>query len=360
VARGDSFAAERIDRIDEVTRINVRQVTSWPTQSLHLHYETPTFTPDSERMLVLTRRTVHRKSPWDIITMRSNGDEPTILNDDENGLGAGSTTMTVDGEYALYMDGGTCHRTRLVDASDEEIGHVDGGGPYSYDFGARTADGGYYFAMVPRNGRLSWVRWNLRTGEHDIIVEADLLNHPMADPGSNGIGVGARHLRPDGDYDFQAIEIDGSTLEPKPRRFPMGPHGAAHAFWLGNTGKWQSTQLPPGRAVQIMEPDAEEVEIIAEGPYFWHCGSSLDGKWIVADSNWPDEGLWLINVATKKRERLCYAGASQGNPQWTHLHANLNDDGTMAVFDSDRTGIPQVYVMEIPEEMRVRLRTPDA
>ena len=359
MARGDVFMAERIDRTDESTGLMVRQVTSFPTMSLHLHYETPTFTPDGERMLVLTRRSVQRSSPWDLLTMRSNGDEPTMLSDD-GGPGAGSTTMTVDGTHALYMEGGTCHRTRLDDASDEELGHVDGAGPYSYDFGARTADGGHYFAMVRRNGHLAWVRWNLANGEHDIIVEADLLNHPMADPGSNGIGIGARHLRPDGDYNVQIIEIDGSTLEPQPRNFSWGANGAAHAFWLGRTGKMQSTQLPPGRAVQILAPGAEKAEIVAEGPYFWHSGASLDGEWIVADSNWPDEGLWLINVATKKRERLCFAGASQGHPQWTHLHANLNDDGTMAVFDSDRTGIPQVYVVSVPEDMRERLRMPDA
>ena len=100
--------------------------------------------------------------------------------------------------------------------------------------------------------------------------------------------------------------------------------------------------------------------IVAEGPYFWHSGASDDGEWIVADSNWPDEGLWLINVATKQRERLCFSFASQGHPQTTHPHPNLSDDGSMAVFASDRTGITQVYVAYLPEEMRDRLATPRA
>jgi Tol biopolymer transport system component len=36
----------------------------------------------------------------------------------------------------------------------------------------------------------------------------------------------------------------------------------------------------------------------------------------------------------------------------------MSPDGTMAVYTSDRTGIMQVYVVRIPEQLRARLATP--
>jgi len=362
ITRGTMFPVERIDRVDPSTGILVRQVTSFPTPSLHLHYETPSFTPDAERMLVISRRGMSRSAPFDLLTMRSNGDDPMQLSSDGPD-GVSCAAMTVDGRYALYMEGGTCHRTHMETACDEEVGSVDGASHYMYDFGMRTPEGRFYFSMVRRGDTLAWVRWDLLTGEHVIVVEADLLNHPMSNPGGREISIGARYLQPDGSYRLDMIELYGDTLEPLgysiKARYSEGPYGTAHGFWLGRTGNMQSTQLPPGRAIQISRPDEPEVEIVAEGPYFWHSGASLDGEWIVADSNWPDEGMWLINVATRKRDRVCYPGASQGHPQWTHLHANLSDDGRYIVFDSDATGITQVYVVEVPDEMRKRLSTPD-
>jgi hypothetical protein len=112
MARGDIFPAESIDRRDETTGLLVRQVTSSPTPSFHLHYETPTFTPDGEHMLVISQRGAKRGSPFDLFGMRVNGDDLRQLSSDV-ASGAGSVTMTTDGVYALYMEGGTCHRTEI-------------------------------------------------------------------------------------------------------------------------------------------------------------------------------------------------------------------------------------------------------
>lgn len=352
--RGDRYGTERIDRTDADTGLLVRQITSFPAISLHLHYETPTFTPDGSRMLFVTMRMPVRGAPWDVASCASDGREIVKLNSDTDS-GASNVCMTVDGQYALYMEGGVCHRTHMETAEDDEIGAVDGAEHRPYYRGARSFDGRYYFSTVMLGEDVAIIRWDLRNGEHVIVETARGVNHPKANPGGPEIQYGVKQANADGSVEGRSVCIHCDTLEPIQLALPTLNPGAAHSMWLGKTGRYAATRKFPKHQVVVMQPGTDHVDIVAEGPYFWHCGASYDGKWIVADTNWPDEGLWLINVASKQRTRLCFAHASQGHPQYTHTHPNLNDDGSMAVFSSDRTGITQVYTVTIPEETRQEL-----
>jgi oligogalacturonide lyase len=352
--RGESFGTERIDRPDETTGVLVRQITSFPLPSLHLHYETPTFTPDSERMLFVTQRELVRGAPWDVVTCASDGRDMVKLSSDAEG-GASNCCMTTDGKYALYMEGATAHRTRLADASDEVLGTVKDASGRNYYRGARSSDGKHYFSAIQRDDKVIIVRWDLVTGEYVIVTEGDGVNHPKANPGAPEIEYGVKHRLADGSLAAQKVAINTDTVKPVVSTFPMPEASPAHTTWLGRTGSKASTLKPPGKAVVRADRGADQVEVLAEGPYFWHCGASYDGEWVIADTNWPDDGLWLINASTKKRALLCYGHASQGHPQTTHTHPNLSDDGRMAVFTSDRTGTTQVYVAYVPDEMRREL-----
>jgi oligogalacturonide lyase len=358
--RGARIGTERIERHDPETGVLVRQVTSFPLIHLHLHYETPTFTPDGQRMLVVGMRGLYRSAPWDLFVMGSNGDIPMQLSGDDP-LGMSNACMTVDGKYALYMHGATCHRTDILTADDVELGHVEGGSFRNYYRGMRSYDGRYYLSQVMRGEKVALVRWNLETGEHDVVMEADGINHPKANPGGPEIQVGPKYYDENGKLGFRGkckLVLHCETMAEMDFRLPEGEHHFAHAYWMGKSGKYQSTLKWPGRGVQIQDPKKDEPELVATGPYFWHSGASMDGKWIIADTNFPDEGLWLINPATKKKERLCWSGSAQGHSQLTHPHPNLSNDGSLAVFASNATGITQVYVVTVPEDMRARLSTP--
>ncbi len=39
-------------------------------------------------------------------------------------------------------------------------------------------------------------------------------------------------------------------------------------------------------------------------------------------------------------------------PQWTHPHPSFSPDETMVAFASDQSGHTQVYVAELPEQLR--------
>jgi len=346
---------ERIDRVDPETGLLVRQVTSAPTVSRHMHYETPTFTPDGEGMLFVSMRVAGRGSPWDLFTCRSDGNEIVQLSGGSR-RGMSNACLSVDGHYAYYMEDGSFHRTRLDSAEDDEVGRMDDANHYEYYRGARSWDDRWYISMVRTgNGSVALVRWDVETGEHVVIVEADKFNHPKPSPGGPEFQVSAKYRLPDGGLRVVPMCIDVGTLEKIDLEFNSGGFEIGHNCWLGGSGDYQATLREPYHGIIVMRRDGGEPERVAEGPYFWHSGASLDGRWIVADTSYPDEGIWLINVSTRRRELLCFAGASQGNHQWTHPHPNLSDDGSMVVFTSDASGISQVHVVYIPDDLRERL-----
>ncbi|MGH9785721.1 MAG: TolB family protein, partial [Terriglobia bacterium] len=117
----------------------------------------------------------------------------------------------------------------------------------------------------------------------------------------------------------------------------------------------------------------------------WHIAPNRAGTKVLCDTNHPDEGIFLIDVATGSRQRVCLSQSSnQGTqwktsryalasdfaaarsaaesgalswmevatdsvygPQWTHPHPSFSPDERYIAFASDRTGHPQVYVAEV-------------
>lgn len=77
-------------------------------------------------------------------------------------------------------------------------------------------------------------------------------------------------------------------------------------MWLGTTKKIMSILAKQHQGIVVMREDNKVPEVIAKGEHFWHGSFSVDGKWMVSDTNWTDHGIHLIHVATKKYKVLCY------------------------------------------------------
>jgi hypothetical protein len=135
----------------------------------------------------------------------------------------------------------------------------------------------------------------------------------------------------------------------------FGPEIFAHATLLGGRFIVQGCGKPPEHCIWICEKGMEPRRL-AEGPYFWHSGASRDGEWIVADTNWPDQGLQLVHVHSGNFATLCHPGATQDHYEFGHPHPSLSQDGSLCVFRSDRTGVPQIYVAHISEEFKKRVK----
>ncbi len=154
-----------------------------------------------------------------------------------------------------------------------------------------------------------------------------------------------------------------------------------HETFLGRTGDIVYTVWP--RALWRLDWQTRERTLIAEFNA-WHITPNRAGTTVLCDTNHPDEGLFLVDVASGARRRICLSESSnQGSqwkrsryalpedfaaarsatagalswmevaidtvygPQWTHPHPSFSPDERQVVFTSDRTGHPQVYVVEL-------------
>jgi hypothetical protein len=155
-----------------------------------------------------------------------------------------------------------------------------------------------------------------------------------------------------------------------------------HEAFLGDTGDLVFTVWP--FALKRMNWASREVSLIADFNA-WHITPNRAGTQVLCDTNHPDRGLFLIDVATGAARQLCLSESSNAGsqwrksryalaedfaaarsaakqnlswmeagaadtvygPQWTHPHPSFSPDESLAAFASDRTGIAQVYVAEI-------------
>lgn len=152
-------------------------------------------------------------------------------------------------------------------------------------------------------------------------------------------------------------------------RLAVGPPYTAslsgHEAWLGSTGEIIATlnytedyDYGKGRIIGV-RPGEPHREICVP----WelnHIGVEPSGCLFAGDAYRPDE-IVIGSPYTHKAAVVCASRASYnrgrrrtGRPGLvydSHPHAYLSPDRKWVVFNSDRTGIQQIYVAEIPAEM---------
>jgi hypothetical protein len=346
MAKGQTYSHERVRLEDPETSVGGWQLTSFPSHSMHLGYLQNSFTPDARTLLFVCQRSAARDAPWDLFRVDTDGLNLTQLTDADD---ARAAVLGPGGEAAYLCRGGSLWRVTLADAREEEVARCDDVEEAMGLSGYLAHDGAYYFARAQLKGGAPGVaRFALDGSESRIIRRgADAGFHGVD---STGLGIAAVVVR-DGREVFVRYDYDGAGER------TLGPNVFAHSSWLSGTGMIQGCALPPQRAVLLM-PEGEEPKPLVEGHYFWHSGSSYDGRWIVADTNWPNEGLWLISVEARRAARLCRTPNTAGHPQWGHPHPTFSPDGRLVAFNSDPHGVGQVFVAEVPGALRAEMTRP--
>jgi hypothetical protein len=245
-------------------------------------------------------------------------------------------------------------------------------------------------------------------GEPSISADGEWLCAAAKQGGQNGIFVArfdgrAAHLIP---FPRTVIHPQFHPLEPEwiefsgdpaPRMHRVRRDGTGmeclyehsndefivHETFLGQTGDIVFTVWP--HLLARMDWTTRQVSTIAEYNA-WHIAPNRLGTKVLCDTNHPDRGIKLIDVATGSIEAVCQSDASnQGSqwrtsryalaedfararseaksgatlswmetstdtvygPQWTHPHPSWSADESKIAFASDRTGLTQVYVCEL-------------
>ncbi len=356
MARGDHYPGERRWFRDPATGTLIWQLTAYNAHSTKLSYTTPSWTPDGEWIVFFGELSWGRDSPYGLFKAGSDGRVIVQLSD-----------SPVRFPFAAI----DAPRNRVLFPSGDEIRSVDlttcdertvAGFESASNWGGMTIDPEWRHALTTFtwNGLHQLVRLDLET-DTPVEILADAQGFSRAQYCGDGSGM---------------IRFSGSTLATRPDivehqalwiieegdEVPSTPliQGAdreiTHDSWLGRSREILFVQCeephPPEAypsSIRAVDVDTGYVRLIADRGSYWHCSASPDGRRIVSDTNWPQRGLLLIDARTGQERTLCWPGESGGPRVWGHPHPSFSPDGTRVLYNSDATGISQLYVAAVDE-----------
>lgn len=173
---------------------------------------------------------------------------------------------------------------------------------------------------------------------------------------------------PDGKMTKCVGDDDGCTIflidipSAKVTRLPIGkPFTAAltgHEAWVGQSDSiivtvesnhaYSGTHDPDGNILLIRSDGTYQT--LAPGTAMMHIGTTPCGRYFYADGA-PEGRIIVGSPQTGKIMDICRSRTRNSREfgQKAHSHAYLSPDFRKVVFNSDRTGSPQVYVASLPE-----------
>lgn len=335
--KGLVYGPERAIMRDPRSGLRIIRLTHHSTISANLYFEMCSFSTDDEYVFLISQRYAGRDAPWDLFRARTDGLELVQATDCDD---IGGIAVSPEAGAVFYQSGGELRRLDAVSLEEETVAQMPGVNPKPQaSLGSIDAQGKTYFAgCTTAEGGSVLIRVDVASGKVDTLYEGGELSHVHVDPTGGTVSFGDH--REDGAKTY-VIDADGGNLrEPAFTQF-------AHSTWFGETGKRQGCLLPPGHAIVIYGEGDREPEVVTEGRYYWHSSASHDAQWIVADTNWPREGIYLVHVPTRTVTFVCDPRASCSHPQWTHPHPSLSPGMKFVLFNSDMTGLGQVYLAEL-------------
>ncbi|MFE5320837.1 oligogalacturonate lyase family protein [Paenibacillus sp. NPDC056579] len=342
MARGQSYPSERQFFTDSKTGVRITKLTAFPTVNSKLYFHINAFTPDSKTLVFHSYQYAKRDSRVDVFKVNIDGMGLVQLTDRPYVRGA---MVSYDGNWLYYVDEGYFRRVSMHSYEEETISYLEPLTWFAESASMTYDDKQYYVEATLKNGRRGIARFSTDGKEAEVLFEHPDITHTQVEPTEGKVI--AFQCGPDQhNRNIWLIDGDGSSLRPLEL-----PYGNGHWMWIGGTKRIMSNLEKELQGIAVMSEGDAAPEMYVHGEHYWHASSSMDGQWMVSDTNWPDHGIHLLNVATKKHKVLCYPNSSSCHPQWTHPHPSFSPDGKMVVYNSDVTGIPHIYLAAIPDEM---------
>ncbi|MDP6124982.1 MAG: hypothetical protein QGH20_04425, partial [Candidatus Latescibacteria bacterium] len=178
------FGSERIQRVDQQTGIQVIQLTSYPSPSIHFSYNWPSVTGDGERVMLLAQRGCSRGAPWDIFRCDADGlnlfqlteHSPKTRGDTHYGYAAPpSAALSLDGStiYAIWsgedvLFGVDVESGELIEIADLST-HVSESANIGGVFPPEDGDRVYVGVSNYGEGEGGGIRVDLNTGNSESL-----------------------------------------------------------------------------------------------------------------------------------------------------------------------------------------------
>jgi oligogalacturonide lyase len=368
MAKGDRSPSEHSSYRDPATGAIVHQMTHYPSISHPAYFLHSSFTPDGKALFFASYRTgtaqiFEAGFPKGEIRQLTGG----------KSIHPYSPVVTAGGDTIVFVRGGEVWEIDRHTLEERRIAAFEGtqlGEPSLGD------DGRWITAAAKKGAQAGLVAGRADGSGWHFIPFPRTVIHPQFHPAEPEWIEFAGDPAPR----MHRVRRDGSGLE------CLYQHGndefVVHETFLGRTGDLVYTVWP--HRLCRMDWRTRERTVIAEFNA-WHITPDRAGTRILCDTNHPDVGMFLIDVATGERHRVCLtqssnrgsqwtrsryalaedfavarnaadAGAlswmevatdSVYGPQWTHPHPAFSADERYATFASDRTGSTQVYAVEL-------------
>ncbi len=372
-AVGRQWPGESSCTTDEKTGAAIWQITRHPGINHNLYFLTSSFLPDERSLIFASFRSGSAN-----FYRAEFPHGPIVQLTDSPEINSYSAVISPDGSTLFFTRDSSIAAVDLADLTERTVAEFPGGKLGEVDL---SADGKWIITAIRMDGGNGIAVAAADGGGGAIIHEQQrTLIHPQFHP----TGANVIEYASDPAPRMHLINRDGSgnrcLYEHDNDEFVV------HETWLGDTGDLVFTVWP--HALKRMHMPSGRISTIAEFNA-WHICPSRDGRFILCDTNHPDIGIQRVEVATGRRQTICHpAGSNRGSqwtqsryaliadfeaaaragagdlgqelswmemkadtvygPQWTHPHPALSDSGRYATFTSDRTGTPQVYVVQMP------------
>jgi len=334
---------------DPETGVRIMQATSFPTVNMNLYFHSRCWTPDAGIFLFWSMTQPKRGGNFDLYRMNVDGTNMVQMTD---GKSISNASLRPDGGLVYFTSADGIYTIDLLSLKESQVATIQNG-IATGGIGSFTDDGRRFcFNLQLKDGQpgIAWLDTQSHR-VHTIPRSFKYISHLQIEPGQGRLFhyIGERNSQ---GYSLFAIDEEGREELAFPIRDENG-----HEAWLGPSGKLYSALREATRAILVAAPGDSKPAMLAAGPpNFWHPGCDPAGQWIVSDSSNPDDGLHLLCVATGRLCRLARSGSDNGHAQWTHPHPSVSPGAKYVLFNSTRTGVPHVYIAEIPSAMKEKLQ----
>lgn len=395
--KGKIYKSEKIITIDKKTGKVLWQMTNYPANHSNLYYMKQSFTPDNKHIIVLSCRTGYSN----LFQICLESGEILQLTDYEQDIPQLPPCLSPDGELVYYTLANKVMSIKRSTLEEKILAEF----PDSYPGLISMSNDGSFIVTRLNPGQAN-VRGQLKRIKNALKPGKSKENRLV--PSIKGLAIALysrmllwsnRNYRIISIFtndahkikDILDIEESGITmLSPDSKHIlihklekeiwccDLSGQNLRHIYGKG-TGNWitHPNWLSNYEIVVVAWPHSlmavnlnGTIRIISKFN-FRHPSVSPDGKTIACDTTLPDTGLYAIDVASGKKEVLCYPESSeqkqwlktsppsrmpflpffirdQFGSEWEHTHQSFSPDGKMIIFNSTRGGkFSQIFVAHI-------------
>ena len=135
---------------------------------------------------------------------------------------------------------------------------------------------------------------------------------------------------------------------------PYTTRCTGHESWIGNTKEILLTVSASGdyaaeKGNLLGVRAGGPARVVSRGYRFSHVGASVCGRFFSCDDGATGDVV-IGSIKTGKNTVVCHSESSFGQAQNTHPHPYLTPDLKWVIFNSDRSGKPQIHAARVPDD----------